>query len=260
MNKKRLDALGTTMLLAGTTGIALSPLYARPTAAATVLPSFSCTTSVSDATHAGAACGANFVSATAFTDINNPSSGSDASLTYYAEVTGPSTENIAAVLTDYMNVSNVFHEPFNGQNDLVGKLSITDADTGTTVYETTYGYTGIGGFSNGNWTITTISKVGNLGLQSTNLSLSSNTLYEITLTASAATTGIDSFATMYVDPSLSIDSATDPGYSVVVSPGILNAVTPVPLPASAWLLVSGIGGLRALARRKCATKKPCLAA
>lgn len=56
--------------------------------------------------------------------------------------------------------------------------------------------------------------------------------------------GPDSTFSASVDPSVVIDpSFTTPGYSVVFSP------SPVPVPAAAWLLLSGLGGLGALVRR-----------
>jgi len=52
-----------------------------------------------------------------------------------------------------------------------------------------------------------------------------------------------------IDPTLEIDPtwlATHPGYSLVFS----SNYSPVPLPAAAWLLLSGLGGLAAIARRR----------
>ncbi len=54
-----------------------------------------------------------------------------------------------------------------------------------------------------------------------------------------------------VDPIIAIDPAwlaQNPGYEVVYSAGV--APSTVPLPASVWLLVSGVGALRALGARR----------
>lgn len=64
----------------------------------------------------------------------------------------------------------------------------------------------------------------------------------------------DSSASAYIDPIITIDLAfatTHPGYSIAFSQGIGN-VAPVPVPAAAWLLGSGLLGLIGVARRKSA--------
>ncbi len=58
-----------------------------------------------------------------------------------------------------------------------------------------------------------------------NVPIETNTLYEITLYAEADASGSGS-SYAYADPSISIDSTDNPGYSVLMSPGVVNAVTP----------------------------------
>jgi len=62
--------------------------------------------------------------------------------------------------------------------------------------------------------------------------------------AASATASVNSY--VYIDPTF---AAANPGYSLMFSAGIDN-VAPVPLPASAWLLLSSIGGLGVFARKR----------
>jgi hypothetical protein len=57
-----------------------------------------------------------------------------------------------------------------------------------------------------------------------------------------------------VDPYFAIDPSTPDaaGYTLAFSSGIGNAPIPTPLPAAAWLLLSGLGGMIVLARRRVA--------
>ncbi|HTW75840.1 MAG TPA: VPLPA-CTERM sorting domain-containing protein [Steroidobacteraceae bacterium] len=77
-----------------------------------------------------------------------------------------------------------------------------------------------------------------------------NELFDLSVQVSGSTSGGPggSFSAL-VDPVLTLDStwlADHPGYSLEFS----SNVSPVPLPAAAWLLLSGLGGLGAVARKK----------
>jgi len=59
-------------------------------------------------------------------------------------------------------------------------------------------------------------------------------------------------ASGFVDPYFVIDPSTPDaaGYTLTFSEGIGNSPIPTPLPASAWLLLSGLGGLVVLGRKR----------
>ncbi len=80
------------------------------------------------------------------------------------------------------------------------------------------------------------------------LSVLSNSAYSIYLQTAVQNSGTSS-----IDPVISIDPAyQDAGeFSVALSPGVGNT-SPVPLPATAWLLLSALGGLGIAGRRRLA--------
>jgi hypothetical protein len=84
--------------------------------------------------------------------------------------------------------------------------------------------------------------------------LTTNTLSDIEVVVSGGSTLGSGTWSASVDPQISIDpSFTQSGYALVVSPD----VNPVPLPSTAWLLISGIGALGMFARRNQKTKEAC---
>lgn len=84
-------------------------------------------------------------------------------------------------------------------------------------------------------------------------SIMANTYYRIDISASASVYS-DGMATAYIDPYIEIDpNFVDKGkYHIVLSPGIDNIVSTVPLPASLPMLGAGLLGLIGMALRKAA--------
>jgi hypothetical protein len=81
---------------------------------------------------------------------------------------------------------------------------------------------------------------------------------EVQLAASAVAYGTGSMASATADPVIAIDPAflvANPGYSVLLSEGVGNSVSAVPLPASMPLFVSGIIAMITVARRKKGLKR-----
>jgi hypothetical protein len=67
---------------------------------------------------------------------------------------------------------------------------------------------------------------------------------DITATGTAKNAGGSWYAA--IDPSITLDPSNGPGYSILYSPD----AAPVPLPASVWLMLSGLGGLALTGRRR----------
>jgi hypothetical protein len=69
-----------------------------------------------------------------------------------------------------------------------------------------------------------------------------------TMDISATGTAKDAGGNWYaaIDPSITLDPSNGPGYSILYSPD----AAPVPLPAAAWLLLSGLGGLALMGGRR----------
>lgn len=82
-------------------------------------------------------------------------------------------------------------------------------------------------------------------------SIMANTYYHIDISASASVYS-DGTATAYIDPYIEIDPnfLDKDKYHIVLSPGIDNIVSTVPLPASLPMLGAGLLGLIGIARRK----------
>jgi hypothetical protein len=77
--------------------------------------------------------------------------------------------------------------------------------------------------------------------------VATNTIYYATIGV-GGTSNSGAFSAM-VDPAVTFDpNFNSSGYSLINSPDVLAA--PVPLPASAWLLMPGLGGLVALRRKR----------
>jgi hypothetical protein len=82
---------------------------------------------------------------------------------------------------------------------------------------------------------------------SDDFSVATNTIYYITLFASG--TSDQGIFSASVDPSVTFQSGFNAsGDSLIFSSDI--AAPPVPLPATVWLLLSGLGGLGVLARKR----------
>jgi hypothetical protein len=86
----------------------------------------------------------------------------------------------------------------------------------------------------------------------TQFTVPTNTPLLIGLYAQAALTGTTEGSSSYADPYIYLDpSVANPSaYTIQVDPGVSNTPTPVPLPAAALLLLSGIGSLGLVGRRR----------
>jgi len=84
----------------------------------------------------------------------------------------------------------------------------------------------------------------------TSFQVVSDTAINVSLAAGATTYSYAPTASATADPYIAVDPTTPDAaaYSIIVSPGVSN--TPVPLPASTWLLLGGLGGLGAMVRRR----------
>jgi hypothetical protein len=86
----------------------------------------------------------------------------------------------------------------------------------------------------------------------TSFVVSTNTINYVGLLASGITYGGGGTFSASVDPSITFDpSFNSTGYSLSYSADVMPA--PVPLPASAWMMLSGLFGLGALARKPLST-------
>ncbi len=177
--------------------------------------------------------------------------GGAATLTYDYEVVAPQTSSVTVSIQATLSAGA-----------LGGILASADAATSvqgaggvTDTFSVFYGYSGSGavncqvdGSSVPCGSTTVLSK------EASQIQVVTNTPYQITLFAQAgaqgsiAPTAQSSSAVAYADPLITVDPTQCPGCSVELSPGMVNQITPVPLPAAAWLLFSGLGMLGALKR------------
>jgi len=224
------------------------------------LPAWFCTE-----THAS--CGANFVLGSAVMSPYAPANNyaySTGNLTYYTEVTGPAAPAVPVSLQFYADALASFlvyaGAPAGGWWDATYGVSIYNGTTSTLVFQDysllSAGYTGVG--NNPTTYRSTISSYINsvqtptpmpLGaVRSDVLSLVPNTLYRVSVFETLSYHYGYGVATLFIDPSLTINSQIYPGYTVGVSPGILNALTPgadpipsaVPEPSSYLLVLAGL--------------------
>ena len=54
-----------------------------------------------------------------------------------------------------------------------------------------------------------------------------------------------------IQPTTALSKPTEVGFSIIASADEVSVPAPVPLPAAAWLLVAGLGGLAAAGRKRC---------
>jgi hypothetical protein len=121
--------------------------------------------------------------------------------------------------------------------DLVAGLNLVNNATATATNPTAAGVTGLLGLTG-----KVVGSQVELFATSYGLNeLSPSYLYEITDTLSATSGAGESFSTLY---------SADAGTSIRGVAFAPQSLSPVPLPAAAWLLVSGLGGLGALARKR----------
>jgi hypothetical protein len=229
----------STILLA-LAGLTILP---APEADADTVPSAVCMVSTSSD-----ACGNAAVTSVS---ISAPQAsrgiGGSASWTFYYEVTDPNAASVSATVQyllyagagrDFVNLVPV------GQASAGAGATIETAGTPVTDHVSAK----TGGTKTFDVSFTSPSPPA-LGADTADVTLATNTLYTISLSASS--TAFNGGASAAAEAAVLVNTSLYPGAQVTVSSGVLNqidvgAVTqlqPVPLPASAWLLMSALGGL-----------------
>jgi hypothetical protein len=178
-----------------------------------------------------------------------PDAGAVATVTLYYYVIGPSAA--------YTAVPMIFSGNYSGSasgamalasaeiqlSSTSGAISANPCATGYTSSTCSSSFTGSFLFDSAN----------GFSVFSSSVSSSTYDPNEVTVAAQGSTAIAGQFSAQ-IDPTLEIDPtwlATHPGYSLVLSPN----VSAVPLPASVWLMLSALGGLGLIVRRRAVARR-----
>jgi hypothetical protein len=241
-----------TAVLAVRLAAALSSVLTVPAIADTVLPAARCI----------GVCGSTYATATAI-ETEGPGDGTGDSylpfqsseLDYSFELASPSLHAIDVTFS-FAEIGFVHTDSTSGLIGEQATASVAVLNSGATLpsvnaHATTQGTTSV------------VQNVGSIPNPATALlHLQTDTVYTVVLKAYAQATvpslNSESLAFAVADPSISFDSSLYPDATLFLSAGIDNQVNfpnPVPLPAAAWLMLSGLGGVGAVARKRCAVRR-----